>query len=128
MAFFDKINDFAKAATEKTNNVIEIGRLSAKAEAEQRTVEAITKKIGAYYVAKIEAGEVLDEEVMSMYEGIAAGNKTIAELKAEIESLKAPKEPQQEQAEEHAAKKFCSSCGKEIDASAKFCLNCGAQQ
>ncbi len=88
MAFLDKINDFAKVATEKTNNAIEITRLSSKVESEQRTVDAIIKKIGEYYVAKIDSGEILDEEVMSMFQGIAAGRKNIAEFKAEIENLK----------------------------------------
>lgn len=89
MAFLDKINDFAKVATEKTNNVIETTKLSAKVESEQRTINAIIKKIGEYYVAKIDAGETLDPEVMAMYEGITFGRRNIAEIKAEIESIKA---------------------------------------
>ena len=35
MALLDKINDFAKTATEKTNNAIEITKLYAKVESEQ---------------------------------------------------------------------------------------------
>lgn len=129
MAFFDKINDFAKTATEKTNNAIETTKLSAKIESEQRSINAIIQKIGEYYVKKIDAGELLDSEVMSMFEGVAAGRKNIAEMRAEIENLKAPKNPASASAEEPApAKKFCSSCGKEISADAKFCFNCGAQQ
>lgn len=91
MAFFDKINDLAKTATEKTNTAIEITRLSAKIESENRNVTAIIQKIGEYYVSKIEAGETLDSEVMLMFEGILSGRKNIAEMRAEIESLKAPK-------------------------------------
>ncbi|MBR2041705.1 MAG: zinc ribbon domain-containing protein [Oscillospiraceae bacterium] len=125
MAFLDKINDFAKVATEKTNNAIESTRLSVKIEGEQRTIDAIIKKIGEYYVAKIDSGEILEEEVMSMYEGILSGREKIEELRAEIESLKSPKEVP---AEDEPAKKICKNCGKEIDASAKFCLNCGTQQ
>ncbi|MBE6882460.1 MAG: zinc-ribbon domain-containing protein [Ruminococcaceae bacterium] len=129
MAFFDKINDFAKTATEKTNNAIEITKLSAKAESEQRSINAIVQKIGEYYVAKIDAGEILEEEVMLMFEGIAAGRKNIAEMRAEIENLKAPKTAETAFAEEPASdKKFCPACGKELSAEAKFCLNCGAQQ
>ena len=125
MAFLDKINDFAKVATEKTNNAIESTKLSVKIEGEQRTIDAIIKKIGEYYVAKIDSGEILEEEVMSMYEGILSGRGKIEELRAEIESLKSPKEVP---TEEEPAKKICKNCGKEIDASAKFCLNCGTQQ
>ena len=123
MAFLDKINDFAKTATEKTNNVIESTRLSAKVDSEQRNLNSIIQKIGEYYVAKIDAGETLDEEVMSMYEGVVTSRKTITEIRAEIEALKGPK------AEAAASEaKFCPYCGKELDVSAKFCLNCGKQQ
>ena len=124
MAFLDKINDFAKTATEKTNNAIEATKLSAKAESEQRSLNAIIQKIGEYYVAKMDNGEVLDDEVMSIYEGVVASRKTITEIREEIEALKAPKEVPSEK----ASSKFCPYCGKEIEASAKFCLNCGKQQ
>lgn len=124
MAFLDKINDFAKNATEKTNNAIEATKLSAKAESEQRSLNAIIQKIGEYYVAKMDNGEVLDDEVMSIYEGVVASRKTITEIREEIEALKAPKETPLEK----ASSKFCPYCGKEIEASAKFCLNCGKQQ
>ena len=89
MAFFDKINDLAKTATEKTNNAIEITKLTAKCDSEQRNLNAIIQKIGEYYVAKIDAGEVLDDEVMAMFEGVLTGRKNIAEMRAEIEALKA---------------------------------------
>jgi len=127
MAFLDKINDFAKTATEKTNNAIETAKLSAKIDSEQRSLNDIIRKIGEHYVAKIDAGEVLDEEVMAIYEGVLASRKTIAELRAEIESLKTPKNPEGGSAED-SSRKFCPYCGKELDVSAKFCLNCGKQQ
>ncbi len=122
MALFDKINDFAKTATEKTNNAIEITRLSAKVDSEDRSLTAIIKKIGEYYVAKMDSGEKLEDEVMSIYEGVLQSRKTINELKSEIEVLKGPKP------EEKGPVKYCPSCGKELDMDAKFCLNCGRQQ
>ena len=127
MAFFDKINDLAKTATEKTNNAIEITKLTAKCDSEQRNLNAIIQKIGEYYVAKIDAGEVLDDEVMAMFEGVLTGRKNIAEMRAEIESLKAPKTPAEPPKTEDSMK-FCPFCGKQLDVSAKFCLNCGKQQ
>ncbi len=123
MALLDKINDFAKTATEKTNNVIETTRLSAKADSEQRSLNSIIQKIGEYYVAKMDSGETLDEEVMSMYAGVIASRKTISDLRSEIETLKGTKTEA-----EAAEAKFCPYCGKELDVSAKFCLNCGKQQ
>lgn len=125
MAFLDKINDFAKTATEKTNNAIETTKLSAKIDSEQRTLNDIIRKIGEYYVAKIDAGEILDEEVMSIYEGVSKSRNKIAEMRSEIESLKTPKAPAEK---ENETSKFCPFCGKELDVTAKFCLNCGKQQ
>lgn len=122
MAFFDKINDLAKTASEKTTNVIETTKLSGKIEAEQRNLNAIIRKIGEYYVAKIDAGETLDEEVMSIYEGVVASRKSIAEMRAEIEELKKPKTAEET---ENGESKFCPYCGKELAPEAKFCLNCG---
>lgn len=127
MALLDKINDFAKTATEKTNNAIEITKLSAKIESEQRNLSDIIRKIGEYYVAKIDSGEVLDEEVMKIFEGVSEKRKAIAEMRAEIESLKAPKVSPETPAAENSVK-FCPFCGKQLDVSAKFCLNCGKQQ
>ena len=124
MALIDKINDFAKTATEKTNNAIEITKLSAKIDSEQRTLNDIVRKIGEYYVAKIDSGEVLDEEVMAIYEGVLASRNSIAEMRAEIETLKAPKTSSVAPAEQ----KFCPFYGKPLDVSAKFCLHCGKQQ
>ena len=127
MALLDKINDFAKTATEKTNNAIEITKLSAKVESEQRNLNDIIRKIGEYYVAKIDSGEILDEEVMKIFEGVSDKRKAIAEMRAEIESLKAPKTPAEPPKTEDSMK-FCPFCGKQLDVSAKFCLNCGKQQ
>lgn len=123
MDIFDKINGLAKTATEKTNNAIEITRLSAKMDSEEKSLNAIIKRIGEYYVAKMDNGEVLDEEAMSIYEGVLQSRSTINDLKNEIEILKKPKS-----ADEKAPSKFCPSCGKELDIDAKFCLNCGAKQ
>ena len=124
MALLDKINDFAKTATEKTNNAIEITKLSAKIDSEQRTLNDIVKKIGEYYVAKIDSGEVLDDEVMAIYKGVLISRNNISEMRAEIETLKTPKVSSVESGEQ----KFCPFCGKQLDVSAKFCLNCGKQQ
>lgn len=92
MAFLDKINDFAKSAGEKTSTVIESTKLRAHITSEERNISAITAKIGAYYLAKLDAGEELDEKVMNMYAGIRNSRDTIASIKADLDALNAPKE------------------------------------
>lgn len=91
MAFFDKINDLAKTATEKTNSAIEITKLSAKIETENHRMNDIIRKIGEHFVAKMDSGETLDEEAMKIYAGVLECRKNIASLSAEKEALKAPK-------------------------------------
>ena len=125
MAFLDKINDFAKTATEKTNNAIESTKLSAKIDLEHRAMNDIIRKIGEHYVAKMDSGEILDDEVMAIYQGVLSSRKHIEEMRAEIEALKTPKTVSEAAV---SGQKFCPFCGKELDVSAKFCLNCGKQQ
>ncbi len=132
MAFFDKINDFAKTATEKTNTVIETTKLTAKADSEQRNLDAIIRKIGEHFVAKMDSGEVLDEEAMAIYQGVLEKRSIIAEIRTEIEVLKAPKpEPAAPVPGETSAApsvKFCPHCGTQLNAEAKFCTSCGKEQ
>lgn len=103
MALFDKINDFAKTATEKTasfakattekaENAIETGKLNSRIAAEERNISAITLKIGEYFLAKLDSGEILDSDVMNMFESVKVCRNNIANFRKEIEALTSPKE------------------------------------
>ena len=103
MALFDKINDFAKTATEKTanfakattekaENAIETGKLNSRIAAEERSISAITLKIGEYFLAKLDSGEILDSDVMNMFEGVKVCRNNIANFRKEIEAITSPKE------------------------------------
>lgn len=150
MALFDKIGGFVKDAGEKTSNYVETTKLNSKISAEERGVAAIVTRIGEYYLAKLDSGEVLDSEVMNMFEGIKAGRLNIATIKDEIAKLNAP-EPEPEPAPvpapapvptyeaapapapvpsyepAPAAQKLCPVCGMALAADAKFCPYCGAK-
>lgn len=121
MALFDKINDLAKSASEKTNNVIETTKLNNRINTEEKNIAAITSKIGQYYVSKLDAGETLPDDVMSMFEGIKASREIIMATRAEIDSLNAAKPAE-------TGSKFCTKCGAKLDAEARFCMSCGAAQ
>ena len=99
MAFFDKLSDLAKTASEKTSNAIESTKLHAKISTEERNITTITAKIGAYYLAKLDEGEELDEKVMNMYKGILDSRAVIEATRADIESLNVPKETEAENGE-----------------------------
>ena len=92
MALFDKINDFAKAATEKTENAIETGKLNSKINGEERSISAITLKIGEYFLGKLDSGEIFDSDVMNMYEGVKVCRNNIANFRKEIEAINVPKD------------------------------------
>ncbi len=126
MAFFDKLNDLAKTASEKTENVIEMGKLTAKIEGEQRNSEAIIKKIGEHFAAKMDAGESYDEEAAAIYQSLLQSREAIAGMRADLEELKSPKPAEAAPAPAPAAK-FCSNCGTKLIPEAKFCTNCGKE-
>ena len=120
MAFFDKLSDLAKTAVDKTGTAIENGKISVKITGEERIVAAASAKIGDYYLAKLDAGEVLDEPVMEIYAEITAHRNTIEALRAELSGPKT--------AEPAADAKFCKGCGTKLAAGKRFCPECGAEQ
>ncbi len=139
MALFDKINDFAKTATEKTasfakattekaENAIETGKLNSRIAAEERSISAITLKIGEYYLAKLDSGEILDGDIMNMFESVKACRNNIANFRKEIEAINAPKEVTAE-----AAAPTCPCCEaapaeSEAPAEPASCSCCEAEQ
>lgn len=142
MALFDKINDFAKTATEKTasfakattekaENAIETGKLNSRIAAEERSISAITLKIGEYFLAKLDSGEILDSDVMNMFESVKICRNNIANFRKEIEAITSPKEVPAE-----AAAPACPCCEAaptepaepEIPAEPAFCHCCEGEQ
>ena len=142
MALFDKINDFAKTATEKTasfakattekaENAIETGKLNSRIAAEERNISAITLKIGEYFLAKLDSGEILDSDVMNMFESVKVCRNNIANFRKEIEAITSPKEVPAE-----AAAPACPCCEAaptepaepEVPAEPAFCPCCEGEQ
>lgn len=139
MALFDKINDFAKtatektanfakAATEKTENAIETGKLNSKISAEERNISAITLKIGEYFLAKLDSGEVFDSDIMNMFESVKVCRGNIANFRKEIEAINAPKEAPACSCCETAAESKSSACECETGKTENACGCCGAEQ
>ena len=91
MAFFDKITEFTKTATDKAGSMIEVNRLGMRVSAEEKNVAELVRKIGAYYVAKMDAGYEADEqdaEAIAYYRELLGVRETIEGLKADIAKLK----------------------------------------
>lgn len=131
MAFFDKITAAAKSAKESANTAIEVGKLNMKIKGEDDNIEQFKVQIGDLLWAQFQEGTVTDPQVIALCESIAAATANIEALQQQIEELKAPAEPveEEEPAEEPAPvlERHCTQCGAVVAEEAKFCQECGAQ-
>lgn len=133
MAFFDKIAAAAKSAKESANTAIEVGKLNMKIKSENDSIEQFKCQIGDLLWAQFQEGTVTDPQVIALCESIAAANASIEALQQQIEILKTPEEPVEEEApaEEEPQpilERHCAQCGAVVAEESKFCSNCGAQQ
>ncbi len=83
MAFLDKLNDLAKLRS--TRRQRDRKRKNQREDhGEERNIAAATAKIGEYYLAKLDAGEVLDDSVMEIYAEIEEHRRSIEAMRAEL--------------------------------------------
>ena len=130
MAFFDKITAAAKSAKESANTAIEVGKLNLKIKNENDSIEQFKGQIGDLLWAEYQEGHVTDPRIIALCESIAAANASIEELQQQIEVLKAPAAPvEEEELEEElpVLERHCTQCGAVVPEDGKFCSNCGAQ-
>ena len=131
MAFFDKITAAAKSAKESANTAIEVGKLNMKIKGENDNIEQFKGQIGDLLWAQFQEGAVTDPQVIALCESIAAATANIEALQQQIEVLKAPAQPEEEEdlVEEPAPEleRHCTQCGAVVAEEAKFCQECGAQ-
>ena len=133
MAFFDKITAAAKSAKESANTAIEVGKLNMKIKGQNDSIEQFKGQIGDLLWAQYQEGEVTDPRIIALCESIAAANANIEELQQQIEVLKAPAAPVEEEEEpveeesQPVLERHCTQCGAVVPEESKFCSNCGAQ-
>jgi len=115
MAFLDqfkaKASSISKAASDKTNEMIEVTKLNKKISDSQHAITENYLAIGKLVFEKYTNGSSLDEDV-------ASNCKTISELQEEIKKL-------QEQINGVKGGETCSNCGSMVAKDAKFCPKCG---
>ena len=136
MAFFDKITELTKSATDKAGSMIEVNRLGMRVSSEEKNVAELVRKIGAYYVAKMDAGyepEAEDAEAAAYYRELLGVRETIEGNKADIQKLKNDGEKRAADVKctfcghvNHANAKFCGECGSKLESDKPVCPNCGA--
>ena len=84
MELFDKLNDFAKTAVDKTNELVEDARLKTQILNDEKSIRELETKIGAYYYAKFAAGEAVDEAVSEYCTAIPVHKANMEEKKAAL--------------------------------------------
>ena len=125
MALMDKVSEFAKNASDKTVVMFETAKLNSKISAQEKTIAALTMRLGEYFLAQCDAGLVVMEgEAAEICAEISACRETIAELQEEISAVRAARDFD----ESETGVKFCPSCGEALTTEAKFCPRCGAKR
>ena len=126
MDILDKIGAFAKNVGEKTEDMIETGKLNLKINAEERAISEQTEKLGAWYLERLDAGMQPEAGAAEIYAAITASRALIEEIKAEIKKIQEEKETPAAE-ETVPAASACPACGTACAAGVKFCPNCGAR-
>jgi len=152
MAFFDRLNDFAKNISDKTTDAIETGKLQSKANTEKNLAGEELKKIGEFYYKLWLEGAETAPEVLEFCTAakahLDAADEALAEIariRAENEAAKAAAAPTVSAAApmgdvcpgcgtvNNPGTKFCCNCGTKLEIPVpaapvpKFCVNCGAE-
>ena len=130
MDFFNKIGGFAKNVGNKTNDLLEIGRINSRIHAEEDAIDQHKFDLGDYMWEKFQTGVAMDERATVICVAIRERQKSIYNMQNEIDSIKQNQEAtQQPPAREPvpATTEPCPVCGGEVASGAKFCGDCGTQ-
>ena len=138
MAFFDKLNDFAKNIGDRTTDAIETGKLNSKVNAEKNLAGEDLKKIGEFYYNLFASGGEVAPEVLEVCQSAKAHYDAAAEAQAEIDRIRAENEAAKAAAAAPVAPAApavpaapaglpCSACGTVNEPGTKFCRECGAK-
>lgn len=144
MDFFNKLGGLAKNVTDKTNDLLEIGKLNSRIHAEEDAIEQHKFDLGEYMWEKFETGVAMDERATVICLAIRERQGNIQAMQAEIEQIKRAQEElrsaqaeARQQAREQARQakaaaaaagtELCPVCGGEVKAGSKFCGDCGTQ-
>ena len=85
MAFLDKAKELANQAKEKGEEAVTAGKLMLKIKDEEKNIKDFELQIGKIIVEKLDAGEELEEGIMTIYGKMLESRKRIEEYKAEQE-------------------------------------------
>ena len=143
MEFFNRIGDFAKNVGDRTNDMLEIGKLNSRIHGEEDAIEQHFYDLGEYIWEKFESGVAMDERatviclaIRERKANIRAMQEEIQQIKQEQDDLRRAKAEARQEAREQARQakaamaagtETCPVCGATIAAGSKFCGDCGTQ-
>ncbi|MBS6396104.1 MAG: hypothetical protein KH452_02975 [Clostridiales bacterium] len=84
MDFINKVNAFAKAAADKTTEVIEDTKLKTQILSDEKSIRELEEKIGAHYYQQFLLGKEVDEAVLEYCTAISVHKANIKEKKAAL--------------------------------------------
>ena len=103
MAFFEKLNKMAKVIEEKTNDSLELSKLTAKAGNAEIAFKKDIEKIGNFYYEFYMAGGTVEPNILATLQSAKANQETMVQARADIETLNAEIEAKKEEAREERA-------------------------
>jgi len=130
MDFFSKVGDITKTIGDKTVDAFQAGKLHVKLNGEEHELNKLYQRLGAYIYEKRNAGMVLDEEAEAICKEADVHAETIRNFN-DIKRVKkqqfasSVEKPEGEEEPGEPKQKFCSGCGKKVEAGAVFCSTCG---
>lgn len=131
MDFLNRLGGFAKNMGNKTNDLLEIGRLNARIHAEEDAIDQHKFDLGDYTWDKFQTGVAMDERSTVICLAIRERQQKIQAMREEIDAIKHDRDKEADEMQHSdpaaGAVQLCPVCGGEIEAGCKFCGDCGTQ-
>ena len=123
MDFMDKMSEWAQKISDKTNEVVEIGKLHASNFSKNEKANELKKQIGEICFSKYRAGDELDPEIENLCAEIKKLKGEIAENDRTIRRMR----ENGGDTVDMAAAGYCPYCGEKLAKDARFCAACGKE-
>lgn len=112
MEFFNRIGDFAKNVGDRTNDMLEIGKLNSRIHGEEDAIEQHFYDLGEYIWEKFESGVAMDERATVICMAIRERKGNIRSMEEEIQQIRLAQEENRQAGPKPAGGKRAGPAGK----------------